>query len=573
MHCVGKVAAKSEEASSAVAVAETLTGELHSAQEQVKSLQSQLSKAQSLIQNLKGQQLADQQKALASQASLTVNLKDKTSQMNSMRDSLSAVHANLQQLQASSADTEALQRQTQSLQAKLKAEREVHDSLRRKHAGALAKAAGTSSSLRSTLESKSAELKKVAQALVAKDIELQEAVAPLEEAQDQVAALQAHVQELMDSAQDLQSKLDQQQLVCADLHKQHTKRDQAATAKEADLMRIISSKEAEHQKASAASAAADARLKVLTTDHEVRCGKVPSLEATVEEFTQHSVELQQQLQSQTALLSQLQQEHPHARQAPSSGDGEVAASVTDLESQLHTLRQSLPAKDAEVLALQQALHEPLAAKTDLSEQQTHQADAASARTSQLQQQVAAGSTKVKQLESHIEHLRKMLGDKTTQCSQLLAQHRALQAMAAEAAQEGDQEEADLKQKDHVIQQLQRQLLTAHRILDGTTARPEPAQGAIPPPAPTGPKDKTMPTQQAGQRKARSLSPSVLDPALSLATQTSRASNTSPYQQLSCPCLTSTGIQTLNPVRKSASLAWTAQPVPITVSANLQCTPH
>lgn len=569
MHYVGKFAAKSEEASSAVAAAETITGELHSAHEQVRSLQSQLSQAQSLVQSLKEQQLADQQRALASQASLTVNLKDKTSQLDSMRDTLSALTAKLQQVQASSADTEALQQQTQRLQAELNAECEAHDSLKQKHAGALAEAASTSSSLSSALESKSAELKKAAQALVAKDSELQEAVASLKKSQDQASALQARVQELMDSSQDLQSKLDQQQLACADLQKQHTERKQAAAAKEADLMCIISSKETEHQKASASLAEAEANLKALTTHHEVSCGEVASLEVNVEELTQRCVQLQQQLQSQTDLLTRLQQEHPQARQAPSSEDGEVAASITDLESQLQTLRQSLSAKDAEVLALQQALHEQATAKTELSQQQTHQADAAAAEISQLQQQVTAASTKVKQLESHTEHLRKMLGDRTSQYSQLLAQHQALQAMAAEAAQEGDQQEADLRQKDNVIQQLQQQLLTAQHILDGTTARREPAQGAILPSAPTVLEDNTVPTHQAGQCKAL---PTV-DPTPNLATPTSTNNSvTTGKQQVPCLHPTSRGLQAITPVTRPASLGGNLQPAPTNVSAKAAVSP-
>lgn len=78
----------------------------------------------------------------------------------------------------------------------------------------------------------------------------------------------------------------------------------------------------------------------------------------------------------------------------------------------------------------------------------------SARITQLQQQATLDSTKVAQLERHAERLRKILGDKDTQYSQLLQQHQTLQAMATEVSQEGDQQEADLKQKDDVIQQLQ-----------------------------------------------------------------------------------------------------------------------
>ena len=144
---------------------------------------STAAQTQSTLQSLKNQQLVDQQRAPASQASLTLTVKGKESQLDALRESLLAVEANLQKLQAESANTKDLQHQVQSLHAE-RSEHEAHNKLKQQHAAALTEAAGTSNSLKAAVKAKFADLKTAAQALSAKDTELQQAEASLKEAQD-----------------------------------------------------------------------------------------------------------------------------------------------------------------------------------------------------------------------------------------------------------------------------------------------------------------------------------------------------------------------------------------------------
>ena len=581
MHCVDELDAKTKQAMSAAAAADAATDKLQSAQHQVKGLELQLGQTQSALQSLKDKQLADQQKALASEASLTLTLKGKDSQLDSVRESLRAAEAKLQPLQEESANVEALEEQMQSLQAELKTEREAHNSLKQQHAEAITEAAATSNNLNAAVKSKSAEMKKVAKVLSAKATELQEAKVTLKEAQDQVTALQGSV-ELKDSSERLRVELEQQQ---------HTQHEEAAAAREEELKSNVARKDTECQQACTALAVAEASLKKLTTDHEASCAKVIALEATVKELTNRSVDLQQQLQQQTEALTNLQQQHASAQQALSTKEAEAAAGVTEHESQLDMLRQCLSVKGAKVQevtaalelsnqqvgALQAAAKTPRqasseqasrqtdvlsvlsddnmsAAETTQSEQLKRQAGADSAKISQLQQQVKDDSTKVSQLESHTEHLRKMLGDKNTQYSQLLQQHQALQAMAAEASQEGDQQEADSRQKDAVIQQLQQRLVTTQHLLAEPAERPAPASGSRAlPEAPAGAAGNRPPIQQEGQPEASPLS----SPTLNLATPTSTNRITSGKQA------TTRSVQNSRPM--TASTWSVAQPAAIAVS--------
>ena len=526
--------------SSAAAAAKAATERLQLAQEQVNAHQQQLSQTQSALQSFKDQQLANQQRALASEAKLTLTVKDKASQLNALKQSLSAAEADLQKLQAESANTKDLQQQVQGLQAELTTEREAHSKLRQQHAAAITEATGTCNSLNAAVKAKSANVQKVAKALSAKDNELQQAKASLQEAQDQAAALQCSVQELGSRA--LQGKLEQQQRALSDLQQQQTEREQAAADKEEELRRSFLSKDAEYQQASTALAAAEASIRELTVDYEASCAKVAALEATVQELTDCSKKLQQQVLDQ---MSDLQQQHATTRQALSSKESETAAGITDHESQFDELKQSLSAKNTEVQkvkaalkaskqqvdALQVAAKSLQKASTDeasrqlgvlsndqsatesvQSEQLRCQAEADSAKISQLEQKVNDESSKVSQLKSHAEHLRKNLDDRIAQYNQLVKQHQALQAMAAEASQEGDQQEEDLRQKDTVIQQLQQQLIAAQRILAEGVEGPAHAHGTGDgrlPLAPAVPTCNTRPIKQAGQSGA---SPSFRAPS-------------------------------------------------------------
>ena len=248
---------------------------------------------------------------------------------------------------------------------------------------------------------------------------------------------------------------------------------------------------------------------------------------------------------------------------------EVTAALEASKQQINVLQAAAKAiqqastdqasRQVSVLSIDQS-----AAESVQSEQLSRQAEADSAEISQLHQQVRDESTKVSQLQSHAEHLCKKRRHKSTQYSQLLKQHQVLQAMAAEASQEGDQQEEDLRQKDAVIQQLQQQLVAAQQILAEGTEGPAPAHGTWEGPAPLAPAVSTgsrPPTQQASQSATRSLFSPPSDPNLT-PTSTNRGNSQKQQGLHSLPINRS--LQTTRAITAPATS--TAQPAATAVSA-------
>ena len=178
------------------------------------------------------------------------------------------------------------------------------------------------------------------------------------------------------------------------------------------------------------------------------------------------------LQAASQAASQALHDSPHAHLSnPDEGtDNQSAADIDPSET------EEEPAKDATPADLTSrpvsrmsvpVLHNARAVtsavdKSTQPAQSSLPANGDFVRISQLQNQAKIDSTKISQLERHSENLRKTLSAKDAQYAQLLHQHQALQAMATEASQEGDQQEADLQEQLLVIRQLQQQLLTAQQ---------------------------------------------------------------------------------------------------------------
>lgn len=181
------------------------------------------------------------------------------------------------------------------------------------------------------------------------------------------------------------------------------------------------------------------------------------------------------------LPSQVVLSHSQSAAATASSEqGNHAAEDAGKDTLVTTFNQSKSRTASQNIDAAKPPHNDPAESSAVAQVQQQTGDD-SARITQLQQQATLDSTKVAQLERHAERLRKILGDKDTQYSQLLQQHQTLQAMATEVSQEGDQQEADLKQKDDVIQQLQQQLSDAQQIL---AEKPAPVQEPIPVGAPS-----------------------------------------------------------------------------------------
>ena len=158
---------KSQQATVSAEAEQAAAAKLQAAQEQIKAFTAQLAKSQSVNQTLRQQRTAEQ-KALATQASMSVTLKSKTAELATTKASLSASQASLQQLQADSVASGRLHEQVQCLQAKVKAQEDELAALKQQHATVIAEAADSASSLRASADAKAAELTQVSAALSAK---------------------------------------------------------------------------------------------------------------------------------------------------------------------------------------------------------------------------------------------------------------------------------------------------------------------------------------------------------------------------------------------------------------------